>query len=43
MPAQIIIDQAGIVRYAHYSNSMADIPENEEILDVIDRIAAEPT
>jgi peroxiredoxin Q/BCP len=43
MPAQIIIDKAGIVRYAHYSNSMADIPENEEILEVIDRIAAEST
>jgi peroxiredoxin Q/BCP len=41
MPAQIIIDKAGIVRYAHYSNSMSDIPSNEEILAVIDRIIEE--
>ncbi|QRN82582.1 redoxin domain-containing protein [Chloroflexota bacterium] len=41
MPAQIIIDKGGIVRYAHYSNSMSDIPHNEEILAVIDEIAGE--
>ena len=41
MPAQIIIDEAGIVRYAHYSDSMADIPSNEAILAEIDRIAGE--
>ena len=41
MPTQIIIDKAGIVRYAHYSNSMSDIPSDEEILMVIDKIAGE--
>lgn len=41
MPAQIIIDKAGIVVYAHYSNSMSDIPENDEILKIIDQISGE--
>jgi len=36
MPAQVIIDKSGIVRYAHYGHSMSDIPDNEEILDIID-------
>jgi len=38
MPAQIIIDKKGIVRYVHYSNSMSDITENEEILEILDEI-----
>ena len=38
MPAQLIIDKTGIVRYVHYSNSMSDIPENREILEKIDGI-----
>ena len=41
MPTQIIIDKAGIVRYAHYADSMSDIPSNEEILALIDQIAGE--
>jgi peroxiredoxin len=36
MPAQMIIDKAGVARYAHYSNSMRDIPSNQEILALID-------
>jgi peroxiredoxin Q/BCP len=36
MPAQIIIDKEGIVRFVHYSNSMSDITENEEILKILD-------
>ncbi len=35
MPAQFIIDKQGIVRYSHYSNSMSDIPSNDEILELI--------
>ena len=38
MPAQMIIDQGGIVRYVHYSASMSDIPENDLILQKIDEI-----
>lgn len=34
MPAQVMIDSVGIVRYAHYGNAMADIPRTEEILEL---------
>lgn len=36
MPAQVLIDKAGIVRWAHYGRSMSDIPPNEEILALVD-------
>ena len=29
MPAQVLVDQAGVARYVHYGHSMADIPKNE--------------
>ena len=35
MPAQVIVDKAGIARYAHYGHSMSDIPENEELLEIL--------
>ena len=35
MPAQMLIDQAGILRYVHYGHSMADIPSNAEVLQLI--------
>ena len=35
MPAQVLIDKQGIARYVHYGDSMSDIPENEEILELI--------
>jgi len=35
MPAQILIDMQGIVKYAHYGQSMSDIPANEKILQLI--------
>ena len=41
MPAQVIIDKAGMARYVHYGNSMSDIPDNEEILTLIDKLNAE--
>ena len=41
MPAVFIIDQQGMIRYAHYGDTMADIPKNEELLDVIDRMEKE--
>lgn len=36
MPAQMLIDKSGMLRYVHYGHSMADIPANEEILDLIE-------
>jgi len=38
IPAQFIIDKQGIVQYAHYSSSMSDIPENEEILEILKKM-----
>ncbi len=35
MPAQLIIDKQGIVRFVHYGHSMADIPDNEEVLSTL--------
>ncbi len=33
MPAMVVVDKMGIVRFVHYGNSMSDIPKNEEVLD----------
>lgn len=41
MPAQAIIDKNGIVRYIHYGKSMSDIPNNEELLNIIEKINLE--
>jgi len=35
MPALLIVDKNGMIRYAHYGDSMSDIPKNEEILQFI--------
>ena len=43
MPAQILIDTLGIVRFVHYSNSMADITENDEILRLIENLNTQKT
>jgi len=41
MPAQVLVDKAGMARFVHYGHSMSDIPENEEILAVGDEIDAQ--
>jgi peroxiredoxin Q/BCP len=38
MPAQVIIDKQGIIRYLHYGHSMSDIPENKELLSIISEV-----
>jgi peroxiredoxin len=38
MPAQVIMDKAGMVRFVHYGHSMADIPFNDEILGLLDQV-----
>ncbi len=42
MPAQVLIDKAGVARYVHYGHSMSDIPENKELLALGDEINAAP-
>jgi peroxiredoxin Q/BCP len=38
MPAQIIIDHSGRIRWVHYGHSMSDIPDNDELLGLLDNI-----
>lgn len=38
MPAQMLVDQNGILRYVHYGHSMSDIPETSELLELIDSL-----
>jgi len=35
MPAMLIIDKRGVVRFIHYGHNMSDIPENNEVLSSI--------
>jgi peroxiredoxin len=41
MPAVIVVDKHGYVRFQHHGNSQSDIPENQVLLDVIDRLNSE--
>lgn len=36
MPAMVVIDKQGRVRFQHYGESMSDIPSNEKILSLLD-------
>jgi peroxiredoxin len=38
MPAQVIIDINGRVRFVHYGHSMTDIPPNAELLAILDKL-----
>jgi peroxiredoxin Q/BCP len=41
MPAQVVVDKQGVARFVHYGNSMSDIPENNELLALLDKINEE--
>jgi peroxiredoxin len=41
MPAQIVVDMQGVVRFVHYGSSMSDIPTNEEVLELLDQLNLE--
>ena len=43
MPAGFLIDKVGLIRFKHYANSMADIPSNETILSLLDRLNRQVT
>jgi peroxiredoxin len=38
MPAIFVIDLNGLIRYSHYGDSMADIPLNKDILNLLKKI-----
>ena len=40
MPAQVVVDRAGVARYIHYGHSMEDIPANAEILEILDSLGS---
>jgi len=41
MPAQLIIDRNGMIRYKHYGSSMKDIAENSELISRLDELNRE--
>lgn len=41
MPAQVLIDSEGTVRFVHYGKSMQDIPSVDQMLALIDSINQE--
>ena len=36
MPAQVLVDRTGMARFVHYGHDMTDIPQNSEMLALID-------
>jgi peroxiredoxin Q/BCP len=43
MPALVVIDKQGKIRYGHYGESMSDIPTDDEILSLLDSLNKEPS
>lgn len=41
MPAMVIVDKRGVVRFAHYGHSMSDIPKNKEVLMTLAKLNLE--
>lgn len=41
LPAQMIIDKKGSLRYVNYGHSMQDIPGNDELISLLDVLQAE--
>lgn len=41
MPAVLVIDRQGLIRFAHYGNSMSDIVPNRTLLAVLDAANAQ--
>ena len=41
MPASVLIDRNGNIRYTHFGESMSDIPEDRSILSLIDELNKE--
>lgn len=38
IPALLLIDKQGRIRYQHYSDSMSDIPENRLVLAMLEKM-----
>jgi len=42
MPALLVIDRQGRIRYQHYGESMSDIPLDDAVLSLLDDLNSEP-
>jgi len=38
MPAMVVIDKTGLVRFVHYGHNMSDIPENTDVLETLESL-----
>jgi peroxiredoxin Q/BCP len=38
LPALLVLDQKGIIRFLHYGKSMTDIPDNSQVFQILDEI-----
>ena len=38
MPGMLIVDKDGVIQWAYYSSSMSDIPKNEVVLEVLEKL-----
>ncbi len=41
MPEVVVIDKSGNIRYRHLGSSMRDIPENSQLLSLLEELNAE--
>lgn len=39
MPALLVVDKRGRIRYSHYGESMSDISSNQEVLSILDELS----
>lgn len=38
MPAMVIVDKKGVVRFVHYGHSISDIPDNLDVIHTLIRL-----
>lgn len=38
MPALLVIDKKGVIRFIHYGKSMSDIPGNAAVIEILEEI-----
>ncbi len=38
MPAMLIVDKEGVIQFVHFGDEMSDIPRNEDVLALLDRL-----
>ncbi len=40
MPALVVVDRAGVIRWTHFGDDMTDIPKNSQVLALLDELNA---